>query len=77
MNKSIFYHAGCPVCLSAEHDIINLIGASNVEVVHLGEDKSRIEEAEKSGIKSVPALVTPNGNVLHINFGASMADVKA
>lgn len=77
MNKSIFYHAGCPVCVSAEHDIINLIGASNVEVVHLGEDKSRIEEAERSGIKSVPALVTPNGNVLHINFGASMADVKA
>lgn len=77
MNKSIFYHAGCPVCVSAEHDIINLIGASNVEVVHLGEDKSRIEEAEKSGIKSVPALVMPNGNVLHINFGASMADVKA
>ena len=33
-------------------------------------------EAEKAGVKSVPALVTPNGNVLHINFGASMADVK-
>lgn len=76
MEKSIFYHAGCPVCVSAEHDIISLIGESNVEVVHLGEDKSRISEAEKAGIKSVPALVTPNGNVLHINFGASMAEVK-
>jgi hypothetical protein len=76
MEKSTFYHAGCPVCVSAEQDIVNLIGASNVEVVHLGEDKSRIAEAEKAGIKSVPALVTPNGNVLHINFGASLADVK-
>jgi len=76
MKKSVFYHAGCPVCVSAEQDIINLIGEPNVEVVHLGEDKSRISEAEKAGIKSVPALVTPNGNVLHINFGASLADVK-
>jgi glutaredoxin-related protein len=76
MSKTIFYHAGCPVCISAEHDIINLIGKDNVEVVHIGENRSRIEEAEKSGVKSVPALVTPNGNVLHINFGALMADVK-
>lgn len=76
MSKSVFYHAGCPVCISAEHDIVELIGANNVEIVHFGESKSRISEAEKVGVKSVPALVTPNGNVLHINFGASMADVK-
>ncbi len=76
MAKSIFYHAGCPVCVSAEHDIINLLGSDNVEVVHFGNDKSRIAEAEIKGVKSVPALVTPKGNVLHINFGASMADVK-
>jgi glutaredoxin-related protein len=76
MAKSIFYHAGCPVCVSAEHDIVNLIGATNVEIVHIGEDRNRIAEAEKAGVKSVPALVTPNGNVLHINFGASMSDVK-
>ncbi|HRN80204.1 MAG TPA: thioredoxin family protein [Ferruginibacter sp.] len=74
--KSIFYHAGCPVCVSAEHDIIELIGSQNVEVVHLGENKNRIAEAEKAGVQSVPALLTPNGHVLHINFGASMADVK-
>ncbi|MGJ7031533.1 thioredoxin family protein [Niabella hirudinis] len=76
MTKSVFYHAGCPVCVSAEQDIINLIGADNVEVVHIGEMRNRIDEAEKAGVKSVPALVTPSGNVLHINFGASMADVK-
>ena len=76
MKKSIFYHAGCPVCVSAEQDIINLIGEQHVEIVHLGEKKSLIGDAERAGIKSVPALVTPNGNVLHINFGASLADVK-
>ena len=76
MGKSTFYHAGCPVCVSAEQDIVNLIGASNVDVVHLGEDKQRITEAENAGVKSVPALLTPDGHVLHINFGASLADVK-
>ncbi|NHE59433.1 thioredoxin family protein [Cyclobacterium plantarum] len=76
MVKSIFYHAGCPVCVSAEQDIVNLIGADNVEVVHIGEDRSRISEAEKAGVKSVPALLTPNGNVLHLNFGASINDLK-
>ncbi len=76
MSKSIFYHAGCPVCTSAEQDILNLIDPLEVEVVNFAEGKSRIEEAEKAGVKSVPALVTPNGNVLHINFGASMEDVK-
>lgn len=76
MSKSIFYHAGCPVCVSAEQDILTLIGAENVEVVHLGEARNRIEEAENAGVKSVPALLTPNGNVLHLNFGASLTDVK-
>ena len=76
MSKSIFYHAGCPVCISAEHDIVELAGAENVEIVNIGEDRSRINEAENAGVKSVPALLTPNGNVLHLNFGASMDDVK-
>ncbi|BFM45472.1 thioredoxin family protein [Flavobacterium sp. CFS9] len=75
MSKSIFYHAGCPVCISAEQDILSLINSTEVEVVDLGVDKSRIAEAQKAGLQSVPALVTPNGNVLHINFGASIADV--
>ena len=76
MATSIFYHAGCPVCVSAEHDILSLINPANVEVVHLGEDKNKIAAAEAAGVKSVPALVLDNGNVLHINFGASIEDVK-
>lgn len=76
MTRSIFYHAGCPVCVSAEQDIVSLIGSENVEIIHLGEQKNKIAEAEAKGIKSVPALLTPAGNVLHLNFGASIADVK-
>lgn len=76
MNKPVFYHAGCPVCVSAEQEIVKLIGNSNVEVVNIGVERTRIAEAERAGIKSVPALVAPNGNVLHINFGASLEDVK-
>ena len=76
MSKSILYHAGCPVCVSAEQDIVSLIGSDKVEIVHIGEDRSRIAEAEAKGVNSVPALLTPNGNVLHLNFGASIADVK-
>ena len=76
MSKSIFYHAGCPVCISAEHDIVDLVGQDQVEVVNIGVVRDRIGEAETAGIKSVPALVAPNGNVLHINYGASIEDVK-
>lgn len=76
MAKAIFYHAGCPVCVSAEKDILNLIPENEVEVIHLGIDKSKVENAESAGVKSVPALVLSNGNVLHINFGASIEDLK-
>ncbi len=76
MKKSIFYHAGCSVCVSAEQDIIDLIGQDQVEVVHLGEQKDKIDDADRAGVQSVPALITPNGHVLHINFGASLNDVR-
>lgn len=76
MAKAIFYHAGCPVCVSAEKDILNLIPENEVEVIHLGTDKSKVEDAEIAGVKSVPALVLSNGNVLHLNFGASIEDLK-
>ena len=77
MSKAIFYHAGCPVCVEAEKNVATALDASrfDVEVVHLGEDKSRIAEAERAGVKSVPALVL-DGQPFHINFGASLEDVK-
>jgi glutaredoxin len=75
--KAIFYHAGCPVCVSAEQMFVNTIDQNrfDVEVVHLGEEKNRIPEAENSGVKSVPALVIGE-NPFHINFGASLGDLK-
>lgn len=76
MARAIFYHAGCPVCVSAEKDILNLISENQVEVIHLGTDKIKVKDAESAGVKSVPALVLSNGNVLHINFGASIEDLK-
>ena len=76
-SKAIFYHAGCPVCVDAEHQIAESLDPQRfqVEVVHLGEQKQRIVEADKAGVKSVPALVV-QGQVYHINFGASLTDVK-
>lgn len=78
MKKATFYHAGCPVCVNAEQELLNLVDTSKVaiEVVHLGEQADRITHAENAGVKSVPALVLANGNVLHINHGATMAEVK-
>jgi glutaredoxin 3 len=76
MSNVKFYHAGCPVCVSAEEEIVSLIGKEKVEIIHLGNAKERIAEAEGLGVKSVPALVTESGNVLHINYGASLQDVK-
>ncbi|WP_430906982.1 thioredoxin family protein [Maribacter sp. 2-571] len=77
MKKSIFYHAGCPVCVSAEKEIIELIGKDNLEIVDIGTVTTRILEAEKAGVNSVPALLTPSGQVLHLNFGASLSALKA
>lgn len=75
--KAIFYHAGCPVCVAAEDSVARAIDPSryDVEIVHLGNDKSRIAEAEAAGIKSVPALVL-DGAPFHINFGADLAALK-
>lgn len=75
MAKAIFYHAGCPVCVSAEQDILNLIPENQIDVIHLGTDKSKVKEAKDAGVKSVTALVLASGNVLHINFGASIEDL--
>lgn len=75
--KAIFYHAGCSVCVAAEERLAKAIDTSryDVEIVHLGSDKSRISEAESAGVKSVPALVI-EGAPFHINFGASLSDLK-
>lgn len=75
--KAVFYHAGCPVCVEAEHKVAQALdgGRYSVEVVHLGQQKARIAEAEAAGVKSVPALVL-DGLPFHINFGAGIDALK-
>ncbi len=75
--KAIFYHAGCPICVAAEENVAKALDPSRyeIEVVHLGSDKSRVTEAESAGVKSVPALVM-DGVAFHINFGADIAALK-
>jgi glutaredoxin len=76
MTQARFYHAGCPVCVSAEQTLLNLLAPEvKVEIVHLGDQATRVAEAEKAGVRSVPALVV-EGQVLHLNFGASIDDLK-
>ena len=71
--KAVFYHAGCPVCVAAEKNIAAALDRSrfDVEIVHLGQSKGHVAEAEKAGVKSVPALVL-DGEPYHINFGAGI-----
>ena len=77
MSKAVFYHAGCPVCINTEAHLIGVFDRSkcDIEIVNIGQERGRIAEAESAGVKSVPAVVV-DGDVLHINFGASIEDVK-
>jgi len=75
--KAVFYHAGCPVCVAAEQNVAAALdpGRFDVEIVHLGRQKSRLPEAERVGVQSVPALVL-DGHPYHINFGAGIEALR-
>jgi glutaredoxin len=75
--KAVFYHAGCPVCVSAEEKITDIIDRKRVdlEIVHLGDSPERINEASDAGVNSVPALVY-DGTALHINHGADLSALQ-
>jgi glutaredoxin len=76
-SKAIYYHAGCPVCVEAEQGIASLLDPAkvNVEIVNLGEKKELIPDAMSNGVKSVPAILLDK-QVFHINFGASLDDIR-
>lgn len=77
MKSITYYHAGCPVCIQAENSLVNYLAkTTEVKTIHLGEEKEQVTKAESLGVKSVPALLLEDGNVLHINFGASINDLK-
>lgn len=75
--KAVFYHAGCPVCVEAEQGLAHALDPQryDVEIVHLGEQRPRLGEAEAAGVRSVPALVI-GGVPMHVNFGASLAELR-
>ena len=75
--KAVFYHAGCPVCVAAERLVADGLDRAkfDVEIVHLGNQKARVAEAERLGVKSVPALVI-SGQPFHINHGADLNALK-
>jgi glutaredoxin len=75
-SKATFYHAGCPVCISAEQNIAQALDPNRyeLEITHLGEYKEKIAEAKAKGVQSVPALVLDN-QTFHINFGAALSDL--
>jgi hypothetical protein len=62
--------------LSAEQNIASAIDGSlyDLEIVHLGDRKEKINAAKASGVQSVPALVIDN-KPFHINFGANIANL--
>ncbi|HTO78697.1 MAG TPA: thioredoxin [Methylocystis sp.] len=76
-SKAVFYHAGCPICVDAERQFAEKLDPKQyaVEIVHLGQAKNRIAEAEAAGVKSVPAFVI-DGRAYHINFGADLNALK-
>ncbi len=76
-HNAVFFHAGCPVCLSAEQQVAQALDPNRyqIEIVHLGEQRNRLAEAESNGVKSVPALVI-DGLPFHINFGADIAELR-
>lgn len=72
-----FYHAGCPVCVTAEQVLAQSLDPQryDLEIVHLGDQKNRVPEAREQGVESVPAIVV-DGAPFHINFGAKLSDLE-
>ena len=77
MRKVQYYHAGCSVCQTAEGSLVDGLDKTRFEVerIDVGAEPRRIAEAEKAGVKTLPALVIA-GVPFHINFGANLADLK-
>lgn len=78
MGDATFFHAGCPVCISAEQGLATALDPQRyaLEVVHLGEAPDQLARAEQLGVRSVPALVV-DGQVFHINHGADLEALRA
>jgi len=76
-DKAVWYHGGCDVCATAESNLVDALDPQRfaVEKVNLTVDQKRVDEAERAGVRTLPALVV-DGQVFHVNFGANLADLK-
>lgn len=67
MKNAVFYHDGCEICSETGKELVNLVGLSNLDIIHVGLNPVFLEQAERAGVKAYPALITADGNVLHLN----------
>jgi len=74
MGRPLFFHAGCPVCLSTRRQVLRAPEPERprVEGVPPAEQKTRIAGAAALGVGFMPAPVLDH-QALH---GASLADLK-
>ena len=56
MKKHTFYHDGCGICARVGKEIVNLTGLSGLDIVPVGLNPSRLEEAKAAGIRAFPAF---------------------
>lgn len=78
MTPATFYIGkhDCGVCVEAGEGIVrHLAGAYEVETVDLTANPGRVGDAERAGVRTLPALVAA-GRVFHINHGIDLAALK-
>jgi len=66
--NAIFYHDGCKLCLSMAEVFGTALDPAlyATEVVNLGLDTGRVDEAAKAGVTELPSLVI-DGRVFAVN----------
>ena len=64
--SAIFYHAGCPVCIEAEHQVAEALDLAryDVKIVHLGEQKDQISVDHLKILKKGLDVELLNGDIL-------------
>ena len=77
MEHAKLYHIGCAKCEITARELMDMMLPDAVDIVNLSENPNRLEEAIRCGVKHVPALVTANGVVLHLNRGVDTDAVAA
>lgn len=68
MKDAIFYHDGCNLCLAMAEVFGSALDPAlyRTEIVNLGLDTARADEAEMAGVSVLPSLVI-DGRVFAVN----------